>query len=60
MTSSTERFFHWELEFSDVFTGERGGFDAVFGNPPYVNAVELDRQDDSGYKHFWSTHSPRS
>ncbi|MBU7017304.1 MAG: hypothetical protein HXS44_07320, partial [Theionarchaea archaeon] len=29
------RFFHWELEFPDVFTGERLGFDAVLGNPPW-------------------------
>ena len=34
--SIAERFFHWELEFPDVFTGEHGGFDAVFANPPYV------------------------
>ncbi|MBS1830480.1 MAG: hypothetical protein JST93_34575 [Acidobacteria bacterium] len=29
------RFFHWELEFPDVFTSSRGGFDAVIGNPPW-------------------------
>ncbi|HFQ92495.1 MAG TPA: hypothetical protein ENK32_00670, partial [Anaerolineae bacterium] len=27
------RFFHWPLEFPQVF--ERGGFDAVLGNPPW-------------------------
>lgn len=26
-------FFHWELEFPEVF--ERGGFDAAVGNPPW-------------------------
>jgi hypothetical protein len=38
-----ERFFHWELEFPEVFmNGEDrketniGGFDAVIGNPPWV------------------------
>lgn len=30
-----QRFFHWELEFSDVFE-ERGGFDLVVGNPPWI------------------------
>ena len=36
-----ERFFHWELEFPDVFHGrdgsplDRPGFDAVIGNPPW-------------------------
>lgn len=29
------RFFHWELEFPDVFTGEDGGFSALVGNPPW-------------------------
>lgn len=29
------RFFHWEIEFPDVFGPERSGFDAVLGNPPW-------------------------
>ena len=29
------RFFHWPLEFPDVFTGKEGGFDADVGNPPW-------------------------
>ncbi|MBQ3453656.1 MAG: N-6 DNA methylase, partial [Thermoguttaceae bacterium] len=29
------RFFHWELEFPEVFTPQRGGFDVVVGNPPW-------------------------
>jgi hypothetical protein len=28
-------FFHWELEFADVFTGPNSGFSAVIGNPPW-------------------------
>jgi hypothetical protein len=28
-----ERFFHWELEFPEVFA--EGGFDCVLGNPPW-------------------------
>lgn len=28
-------FFHWEIEFPDVFTGPGSGFDAVIGNPPW-------------------------
>lgn len=31
----TMRFFHWELEFPDVFREEESGFDAVLGNPPW-------------------------
>lgn len=34
-----ERFFHWELEFPDVFVGttdgKASGFDAILGNPPW-------------------------
>jgi hypothetical protein len=39
--SASRRFFHWELEFPEVFfdaTGRRrprAGFDAVIGNPPW-------------------------
>ena len=29
------RFFHWELEFPDVFRAKGAGFDAVVGNPPW-------------------------
>lgn len=29
------RFMHWELEFADLFA-ERGGFDLIIGNPPWV------------------------
>lgn len=31
----TRRFFHWELEFPDVFTEKGAGFDAVVANPPW-------------------------
>lgn len=29
------RFLHWELEFADVFE-DYGGFDLIFGNPPWI------------------------
>ena len=35
VASSTYRFFHPQLEFIEVFA-ERGGFDVVVGNPPWV------------------------
>jgi len=40
-TAGEQSFFHWELEYPEVFFGEDGeksedaGFDAVIGNPPY-------------------------
>ncbi len=33
--SADTRFFHWELEFPDVFREAGSGFDAVLGNPPW-------------------------
>lgn len=33
--AAKEHFMHWELEFADVFK-ERGGFDLILGNPPWI------------------------
>ncbi len=32
--ASKHAFFHWQLEYPDVFA--RGGFDIVIGNPPWI------------------------
>ncbi len=37
-------FFHWELEFPEVFSGLNPGFDAVIGNPPW-DKVLPDRKE---------------
>jgi hypothetical protein len=46
--AAAQRFFHWDLEFPEVFfdrngqpLGRRAGFDAVIGNPPYVRQEQL-------------------
>jgi len=46
--SAQYRFFHWELEFPEVFFDRHGqlkgaaaGFEVVIGNPPYVRQEEL-------------------
>jgi len=46
--TQAHRFFHWELEFPEVFfdrngtsLGEAAGFDVVIGNPPYVRQERL-------------------
>lgn len=36
------KFMHWELEFADLFA-ERGGFDLIIGNPPWIR-VEWNEQ----------------
>lgn len=38
-----QKFFHWELEFADVFES-RGGFDLIIGNPPWIK-LEWREQD---------------
>ena len=47
-------YFHWEIEFPEVFRGELGnklenlGFDAIVGNPPY--GAKLDSHEKSYLK----------
>ena len=33
--AAQNHFMHWELEFADLFA-ERGGFDLILGNPPWI------------------------
>ncbi len=33
--ANKNKFMHWELEFADIFA-ERGGFDLILGNPPWL------------------------
>ncbi|MGH9427178.1 MAG: Eco57I restriction-modification methylase domain-containing protein, partial [Terriglobia bacterium] len=45
LAAGDKRFFHWELEFPEVFyekgrKKENGGFEAVVGNPPYYSIAE--------------------
>jgi hypothetical protein len=34
-----QRFFHWFIEFPEVFDG--GGFDCILGNPPYLGGGKI-------------------
>jgi len=59
--ASEKRFFHWELEFPDVFFDRFGrplenpGFDAVIGNPPWVAVDNLASEDKSFYSRTYGT-----
>lgn len=46
--ANDNKFMHWELEFADVFA-DKGGFDLVIGNPPWVKMewVEQNLLSDS-------------
>ncbi|MBQ4498650.1 MAG: N-6 DNA methylase [Alistipes sp.] len=37
-----DKAFDWEAEFPQVF--EKGGFDVVIGNPPYVDIKQMDKE----------------
>src|SRR5579859_5298626 len=58
--AADKRFFHWELEFPEVFYDqterrEDGGFDAVVGNPPYVATGDLRQSDMATWQYYKST-----
>ena len=54
--AARHRFFHWELEFPDVFQEEGAGFDAVLGNPPWEtlqpNSMEYFSNVDPLYRAY--------
>ena len=60
-----QHFFHWELEFADVFA-ERGGFDLVIGNPPWIKvtwneqAVLGDEQPLFAIKNYTATQTTKA
>ncbi|MGL6099560.1 MAG: Eco57I restriction-modification methylase domain-containing protein, partial [Fusobacteriaceae bacterium] len=39
--AKANQFFHWELEFPEVFNGNNKGFDCIIGNPPYGAKLNL-------------------
>jgi hypothetical protein len=54
-----KRFFHWDLEFPEVFVdlrrrdwAQNPGFDAVIGNPPYVRSVRLKDADAEAWAYY--------
>ncbi len=54
--AAAKRFFHWELEFPDVFREEGSGFDATIGNPPWEiakpNSMEFFSNIDPLYRSY--------
>jgi hypothetical protein len=51
-----KRFFHWELEFPDVFRAADSGFNAMLGNPPWEtlqpNSKEYFSDNDPLYRSY--------
>ncbi len=55
--ASTKSFFHWQLEFPEVFIDldradwkKDGGFDAVIGNPPWIMVKNLGDEEKRYYR----------
>ena len=43
--------FHWPLEFPEVFM-QRGGFDAIVGNPPFMGGSRLRGSLETAYRDY--------
>ena len=42
--------FHWEIEFPEVFSRERPGFDAMVGNPPFLGGKRISTVSGEGLR----------
>lgn len=51
-----DKAFNWQTEFPKVF--EKGGFDVVIGNPPYVRAELLSQADLNYYSSHYQVFTP--
>ncbi|MCL6649684.1 MAG: restriction endonuclease, partial [Chloroflexi bacterium] len=46
----THRFFHWPIEFPEVFAD--AGFDVVLGNPPFMGGLKISGALGDKYRHW--------
>ena len=53
-----EKAFNWQNEFPEIF--EKGGFDVVIGNPPYVNVELMPNIEKDFYRLTYETFYKRS
>ncbi|MGA4643458.1 Eco57I restriction-modification methylase domain-containing protein [Limisphaera sp. 4302-co] len=48
--AAEHRFFHWPLEFPEVFA--EGGFDVVLGNPPFMGGLKISGNFGDKYRRW--------
>lgn len=48
--------FHWPLEFPEVFARERGGFDGMVGNPPFLGGQRITGVAGTAFRDWMVTH----
>jgi hypothetical protein len=58
--ASSVKFFHWELQFPEVFTSERTGFDAVLGNPPWEVMKPISQEFFAEYDPLYRTYDKQT
>ncbi|MFT3756957.1 MAG: ATP phosphoribosyltransferase regulatory subunit [Pseudoxanthomonas sp.] len=51
--------FHWPLEFPEVFTCERGGFDSMVGNPPFLGGKRITGTAGTAFRDWLVIHIAR-
>jgi hypothetical protein len=52
--------FHWDLEFPEVFSEERGGFDVFVGNPPFAGKNTIAEGSPDGILDWFKQLHPES
>lgn len=50
------RPFHWPLEVPEVFAHERGGFDGMVGNPPFLGGQRITGVAGTAFRDWLVTH----
>lgn len=50
------RPFHWPLEFPEVFASERGGFDGIIGNPPFLGGQRITGVSGTAFRDWLVAH----
>ena len=54
------RFFHWDLEMADAFTGGRMGFDLIVGNFPWDRVAPKDDEFFQRFDHEFKSLKPNT
>lgn len=52
--------FHWPLEFPEVFAHERGGFDGIVGNPPFLGGQRITGVAGTAFRDWLVAHIAES
>ncbi|RAW46755.1 restriction endonuclease [Halorubrum sp. 48-1-W] len=55
-----QKFFHWELEFPEIFHNSDGGFDCILGNPPWEKIKAEQKEWFAGKREDIATSTSKS